>query len=557
MKPRPSHAALALLVSLALTAPVAAETPTADDAGTHEARSATRPPARGGDAVQLTRSEHPVGEPAIQELREAIKEVWAGRTLRRGTTAVYVLDARTGRELYAVHEDEPLNPASNVKLIATAAALDVLGPDWRYVTRVMGPTPDADGVVNGSIYLLGNYDPTLRAHHLEQLAATMAAAGINRVAGDVIIGESPTRDSVGHHRVAVVVRGGAAVGEPPTIEVTPANGFVEVEMKAQTTRTRRARIRASTELIEEDGEPTRYRFTITGRMGVGHKRTYRRWVPRRNLYTAHILRTALIDAGVEVTGEVRELDLDAYVAETRAASYLPVELGQHRSTTVGRIMATTNKRSINYMADRLVTTAGAVLFGGEPTMDKGIKVMHRWLAQRAGIDPDDVFLDTGSGLSYKTQLTARQIARVLRVAGGYLETPTDPVEPLPVRIAFAADRVEGEAPMIRFGAATVPDPALTARLASIFRRSLAVGGRDGTLRRRFRGSEVKGKVLGKTGTLTGIIALSGVISLGDDDGLIFAIVTNGSLSSRRYSIRLEHEKFVEAMYDYLEARAAD
>ncbi len=47
----------------------------------------------------------------------------ATRPLKRGTTAIYVVDAHTGEEIYAVHEDEPMNPASNVKLISTAAVL--------------------------------------------------------------------------------------------------------------------------------------------------------------------------------------------------------------------------------------------------------------------------------------------------------------------------------------------------------------------------------------------------------------------------------------------------
>lgn len=556
MKPRPQLTVLAALLVLGLTAPAGADVPAAvdDDASTHEARSAARPPARGADATHLARTEHPVGDPAVQELREAIKKVWGGRTLRRGTTAVYVIDARTGRRLYAVHEDEPLNPASNVKLIATAAALDALGPDWRYVTRVLGPTPDTEGVVRGSIYLAGNHDPTLRARHLQALAGALAEAGVTRIEGDVLIGDSPTRDAVGHHRVTVVVRGGDSVGEAPTIEMTPANSFVEIDMQAATTRTRRARIRASTELVEQDDQPIRYKVTVSGKMGVGHKRTYKRWVPRRNLYSAHILRTALIhEAGVEVTGDVRALDLDAYVAEARAASFLPVELGRHRSKPLGRIAATVNKRSINYMADRLVNTAGAVVYGGDPSMAKGIKLMHRWLEERAGIDPDAVVLDTGSGLSYKTQLTARQIARVLRVAGGYLE-PTDAPEPEP-RVAFAA---EPDDPMLRrIAAASTRTTELPARklLARTFRRSLAIAGKDGTLRRRFRRSEARGKVIGKTGTLTNIIALSGVITV-NEQALIFAIVTNDHRRGWRGSVRREHEKFIDAMYDYL-ARPRD
>ena len=81
---------------------------------------------------------------ARKKLTEDIKKVWAGRVLRRGVTAVYVVDAATGLEVYSVHADDKLNPASNVKLISTATVLENLGPTWRYTTRLFGA---AGGVV--------------------------------------------------------------------------------------------------------------------------------------------------------------------------------------------------------------------------------------------------------------------------------------------------------------------------------------------------------------------------------------------------------------------------
>src|SRR5690606_5649757 len=85
-------------------------------------------------------------------LREELEAVWSGRTLRRGVTAVYVVDARTGEKLYAVHADDKLNPASNVKLFTAATVLDQLGPDWRYITRLLGAAPDPSGTADGSLY---------------------------------------------------------------------------------------------------------------------------------------------------------------------------------------------------------------------------------------------------------------------------------------------------------------------------------------------------------------------------------------------------------------------
>src|SRR5688500_10134466 len=93
--------------------------------------------------------------------------------LRSGETSLLVVDATTGERLFEVDADAPMNPASNVKLIATAAALDLLGPDYRYRTRVLGPAPDDHGVIGEDLYLLGSYDPTLTFEHVDELAAQL------------------------------------------------------------------------------------------------------------------------------------------------------------------------------------------------------------------------------------------------------------------------------------------------------------------------------------------------------------------------------------------------
>ncbi len=452
-----------------------------------------------------------------QELDRELSQFWKGKPLRRGTTAVYVVDARSGDVLYAVHEDAPLNPASNVKLVATATALDVLGPSWRYHTRLYGPTPGADNVITGDVYLLGNYDPTLTEKHLTELATALARRGVTEIRGDLVVG-TDRRDSLGRPRVTIEVKG-TRPGQPPEVEVTPATELVEVEVTATTSRSRRARPTLHTE-VRLVGDQQRCVFLVSGSAPRGRTRSYRRWVPERSLFTAHLLRAALEQAGVTVWGTVRRAEFADYVHDAvhGPAPYLPVELADHRSIPLGRLVTKINKRSINWLADAVLLTAGAVSYGGPPTMDKGVRAMTAWLDRQAGVAPGQVHLDTGSGLSYHSELSAHHIIDVLRAAAGYGKEPAD-------------------------------DPAVRA-----FRGSLAVAGRDGTLRRRFRNTAVRGHMHGKTGTLTRIIALSGIISTGDDDALLFSIVTNGHRSGYRHRVRRQHELMVRAMFRYLERR---
>jgi len=452
-------------------------------------------------------------------LNEELTKIWSSRYLRRGTTAIYVVDEATGAPLFAVHEKEPLNPASNVKLLSTATVLDVLGPDWRYSSRLLGPAPGSDGTARGDLYLLGTGDPTLTVGHLDELVAGLSARGVKRIEGDIVIGPKALRDGVARANVKVTVTG-SAPGKPPVVRYEPESDYFQVKVNASSVKGKRGRVQVALRHIETDGAG-HYLIDVWGRIKQGRTVTLWRAVPHRAAFTAHTLVAKLRGAGIDVTGSVRVEEIEDYVATAASGDFLPVELARHESAPMAKLVARVNKPSNNFLADRLLMTAGSAVFGGLPTMDKGLDVMKAWLQEDAGIEAASLTVDTGSGLSYATRITAEQIVGVLR-AGAALDTH-DP---------------DG-------------DDAVT---APHFLSSLAVAGTDGTLRGRFRGSPARHHVVGKTGTLTGVIALSGFVRDGDDSGLCFAIVTNGNRHRSRNLVRREHENLVEAMHDYLRAR---
>ena len=112
-----------------------------------------------------------------------------------------------GQQLFGRGLDQRLIPASNMKILTAAAALDRLGPDDRFTTEVRADRPPANGVIDGNLYLVGSGDPLIQTAdynasfkehalpddgytHLEALAASIAAAGIRTVKGAVVGDES-------------------------------------------------------------------------------------------------------------------------------------------------------------------------------------------------------------------------------------------------------------------------------------------------------------------------------------------------------------------------------
>ena len=107
------------------------------------------------------------------------------------TVAYAVIDADTGEVLTAKNADRAMVPASTAKIPTMVAALELLGPDYRFQTRIMATgAPDDDGVLNGDLILAGGGDPLLTPQDLMGLARRLKDLGLNRVHGRFIYDET-------------------------------------------------------------------------------------------------------------------------------------------------------------------------------------------------------------------------------------------------------------------------------------------------------------------------------------------------------------------------------
>ena len=449
-------------------------------------------------------------EKRIAILRDRLLAVLHDRPLNRTRVGVEVMQASNGDVLFAHNADKKFNPASNTKILTTAAAMSYLGADYRYHTALYGPEPDADGVVHGDVVLRGSGDPSLSTADLGELARALAARGIQRIEGDLYAdphfharGHRPDDPGQGEgaliinrNTYGVRVRPGA-IGHSAIVSVEPHVDLFGIENQATTTRSRRSRLR-----IDSYRKDDRLIVTVRGRISVrrGDYVDLRR-LADGSLLAASILRSALGDFGVELTGRVR--------AGTVPAQAL---LGEHVSAPLADVCKLSNKPSNNFIAEAIYKTLGGELYGVPGTLAKGTHAVMDYLTS-AGIKPESYKIVNGSGLTHENRITPADLASLLR--------------------------------RIYYDMSVAPD----------FLSSLAIAGIDGTIRNRFMGTDAVGLVRAKTGTLNGVSALSGYV--GDkDDVIVFSIFVEGFRHRRTNEVRHAQVRMVEAMLSYLRSDRA-
>ncbi len=459
-----------------------------------------------------------------EETAKQIQKLLRG-PLRNGLTGLYVADARTGQPLFAVNADDPLNPASNVKMISTATSLELLGADFRYPTRVLGPAP-TNGTIHGDIYLLGSYDPTLTTDDLDDLAGKLAAAGITSIEGDIVVGTDPTRDGIFRAVIPLHVTAGEP-GHPPVVAVPVGADHISVTVNAKTSKkAHRPRLTYKTTVTTSDTGIPLVTVAVGGTIGKGGSAMYPLWTRERTATAAYALRASLRANNVNLTGDLRLAELGDYIGDSVTAGSLPVELARHESRPLSEIVARINKWSVNWLADRVVMTAAALAHHAQPSMDLAIESMYSWLSRHANLSRKDLLIDTGSGLSYKTQITPAELVAIVRAAGGFTARG-------------ATAKAQAALPM-------EPDA-----IAKAWLDSLSIAGHDGTLRHRVRNAQVRARIRGKTGTLSTAIAMSGILEIDPSHPLAFSLVTNTDTPLSKPNVRRAHDQVMGTLCNYL------
>jgi len=368
------------------------------------------------------------------------------------------------------------------------------------------------------VYLLGSYDPTLTATDLHEIAASMARSGITSIDGSIAIGTDPTRDGIYRSVIPIEITAGEP-GQPPTALLPADYKLVDLAITATTAkRAQRPRLTYKTEILPNEAGFPRIKLTIGGTIGKGSATMYPLWTKQRTANAAYSMIAALAANGITVSGEMKSVELGDFVGDTVLRGGLPIELGRHESRPLADIVLRVNKWSVNWLADRVIMTAAALAKHAQPSMELALDSMYNWLARHPHVAKDVVKIDTGSGLSYRTKITPTDLVSVVRAAGGFVGD-TD------------------------------------AKVAQAWLSSLAISGTDGTLRSRFKNTNAAGRIHGKTGTLSTVIALSGILDIDPTRPLVFSLVTNADSPLSKVLVRRAHEQVVGEICRYLSKTA--
>ncbi|MBN2136359.1 MAG: D-alanyl-D-alanine carboxypeptidase/D-alanyl-D-alanine-endopeptidase [Sedimentisphaerales bacterium] len=413
--------------------------------------------------------------------------------------SIHVIKAATAGTVYQNRAGELMIPASNMKLVTTAAALHYLGSDFEYKTRV-GLCGDTLVVIGSGDPLLG--DPIIDAKYnrktgwiFEDIVRVLKRKGISLVR-DIVVDTSVFDDQRVHPNwpvdqlnrwYAAEVSGLNYNDNCVNIIASNAAGRITILVEPQTAFLNI--INNITPVSKGGSAIGAYRNRHPNKITLKGKCQTQATISdlaieRPAAFFGFMLAENLARAGIKPQGRVVEKNI---------AEDCDFKLLAEYTTPISDCLERSNKRSLGLVAEALMKTIAA-----HSTQDKknggwktGQELVGKYLSD-IGVDKSQFFIDDGSGLSRVNELTASAITKVL------------------INL-YRSEKW------------------------NMYRESLAVGGVDGTIADHFYRSEYKGRILGKTGYIDGVRALSGICTTKKGD-FIFSILANDANGLTRLAI---------------------
>jgi serine-type D-Ala-D-Ala carboxypeptidase/endopeptidase (penicillin-binding protein 4) len=476
----------------------------------------------------------------VPPLQDRIAAVLSAPDLARGFWGIEVVSASTGKLLYSQNSDKLFTPASNTKLFTTAAALALIGPDYKFRTTVETTgTLDRYGRLNGDLILVGHGDPNLSGRELpydlktqrnddpiqalESLADALVEKGVKFIDGDIVAddsyfaferyGEGWSQDdlvwadgapvsalTVNDNVVFVNILPADRPGEKAFVSIKPFADYYRIDNRIITTPAGTGR------KFFVNREPGSMLVTLWGNMplddaGVNEALA----IEDPAEFAAGLFRQLLEKRGIVIYGHQRTHHTELATLSTFSVTTVaparggrtsdkdndgqlrplktdqPLVLASYESKPLLQDVRVINKVSQNLHAEILLRLLGRER-GNAGSIEGGLEVLRGFLTQ-AGISNDQYVFYDGSGLSRQNLVTPHAIVQLLTYCA------TQP-----------------------WGAA--------------YKSTFPVGGVDGSLTDRLTAPRLQNRITAKTGSLGGVKALSGYATTDSGQAVIFSILSN-------------------------------
>lgn len=406
---------------------------------------------------------------------------------------VQTLDGPTNRKtLYAQNPRALLIPASNNKIFTTAAALQRLGAQYQVRTVVTG---NSSGPNLSILRIIGQGDPSLTTPQLITLAQQVRQRGISQVA--LLIGDdtyfqgaatnpnwefddtlqgygAPVNSLMLNQNGIGVTLFPQRVGQPLRVQLDDPSDAQDWRLD-----NRSVTVAASqSEFVDVSRDRSARVVYIKGQLRAGSEpELAAASISNPGNYLVQKFRSALTAAGISVAQSTLVRSTPPPPGE--------VELASLSSPPLSTWIDETNQESNNIYAEALLKTLGRVQNSTNLESTASGTAAVKTILAALGVDSSQFNMVDGSGLARQNRASAEALVQTLQA------------------IALSPD-------------------------ANIFRNSLPVGGVSGTLKNRFRNTPAEGRVQAKTGTISGVVALSGYVTPVNHPPVVFSILTNVS-----------------------------
>ncbi|MCX7047163.1 MAG: D-alanyl-D-alanine carboxypeptidase/D-alanyl-D-alanine-endopeptidase [Candidatus Sumerlaeota bacterium] len=368
----------------------------------------------------------------LSRLNDLVKKAPKGATV-----AAYVERANDGRMIFNHDASKPMLPASNQKILTTAAALDLLGEKFQYRTELKMRGTIQGEELRGDLVVVGTGDPTISNHFAKDKNAAwifhdwaekLKARGVRRITGGILgddsaFDQTPTapgwpQDQGGEWYCAEISalmfndgcvdvqwRSGEKDGSPVPYTLQPPTKYLTIDNQVKT----RKDAKETNRICQRNGRLNA--VVIKGELKPGKEVHDSISVSGATQYFLTVLRETLTAEGIEVKGPARPMDDATDPPATRKNLSM---VAFYQSPSLGEIVYETNLHSQNLFAEALFKTIGK-MENKLGSFETGAQAVQKFL-ERHKIPMEGIRIADGSGLSRENRVTVQALAGALKAA---------------------------------------------------------------------------------------------------------------------------------------------